>query len=261
MPSQQKFSLLRSVLRTFGLPPEDVDNIVSRIVNLLSGGGGSRTRLNEYPYFLRDDFLSPAEQSFYLVLKHLVSDQAIICTKVSLGDLFFVKSNDRSKFRTLTNKIDSKHVDFLLCDPKTVRPLVGIELDDKSHQRSARKVRDEFVEMVYKAAKLPLLRIPTQRSYSTSELTSLLSPLISLNSIEPPSQPVFPEKENPAPLCPICGREMVLRTAKKGSNLGEQFWGCPDYPGCRGVVPFVSTNSTNLVLGKDVIGLDRIGSS
>lgn len=115
--------------------------------------------------------------------------------------------------------------------------------------------------MVYKAAKLPLLRIPAQRSYSTSELTSLLSPLISLNSIEPPSQPVFPEKENPAPLCPKCGREMVLRTAKKGSNLGEQFWGCPDYPGCRGVVPFVSTNSTNLVLGNDVIGLDRIGSS
>jgi hypothetical protein len=27
------------------------------------------------------------------------------------------------------------------------------------------------------------------------------------------------------------------------------------------VLPFVSTNSANLVLGKDVVGLDRIGSS
>jgi hypothetical protein len=88
MPSQQKFSLLRSVLRTFGLPPEDVDNIVSRIVKLLSGGGGSRTKLNEYPYFLRDNFLLPAEQSFFLVLKHIVSDRAIIFTKVAFGDLF-----------------------------------------------------------------------------------------------------------------------------------------------------------------------------
>jgi hypothetical protein len=205
-------------LHAFGLPPEDVDKIVSRIVNILSGGGGRAARLHDFRYFLRDNFLSPAEQSFYLVLKHLVSDQAIICTKVSLGDLFFVKSNDRSKFRTYTNKIDRKHVDFLLCDPKTVQPLVGLELDDKSHQRSDRKVRDEFVEMVFKAAKLPLLRIPAQRAYSTSELTTLLSPLISLNSIGTPSQPVFPEKENPAPLCPKCGREMVVRIAKKGSS-------------------------------------------
>lgn len=236
MQSQRKFSFLRSVLHAFGLPPEDVDNIVSRIVNLLSGGSGRETRLHEYPYFLRDDFLSPAEQCFYLVLKQVVSDRAIICAKVALGDLFFVKSNDRSKFRTLTNKIDRKHVDFLLCDPKTVRPLVGIELDDKSHQRGDRKIRDEFVEMVYKAAKLPLLRIPAQRAYSTSELASLLSPFISLNSMETSGQPVAPEKENLAPPCPKCGREMVLRTAKKGSNKGEQFWGCPDYPNCHGVL-------------------------
>ena len=253
MPSQQKFSLLRSVLHAFGLPPEDVDNIVNRIVNLLSGGRGKRISLYDFPYHLRDDFLSPAEQSFYMVLKHLVSDRAIICTKVALGDLFYVKSNDRSKFRTLTNKIDRKHVDFLLCDPKTVRPLVGIELDDKSHQRSDRQARDEFVEMVYKAAKLPLLRFPAHRAYSTSELASLLSSFINLNSIETPSQPGVPEKQNPAPLCPKCGREMVLRTAKRGSNQGEQFWGCPDYPNCRGVLPFISTNSTNLVVGKEVL--------
>lgn len=252
MQSQPKFSLLRSVLHAFGLAPEDVDNIVSRIVNLLSGRSGRETRLYDFPYHLRDEFLSPAEQSFYLVLKHVVSDRAIICIKVALGDLFYVKSSDRSKFRTLTNKIDRKHVDFLLCDPKTVHPLVGIELDDKSHQRGDRKVRDQFVEMVYKAAKLPLLRIPAQRTYSTSELTSFLSPLISLNSMETLRHPVFPEKENSAPLCPKCDREMVLRTAKRGSSQGGHFWGCPDYPNCRGVLPYVSTNSANPVLGKDV---------
>jgi restriction system protein len=34
--------------------------------------------------------------------------------------------------------------------------------------------------------------------------------------------------------CPLCGSEMVLRTAKKGSNAGEKFWGCSTYPKCRG---------------------------
>lgn len=252
MQSQQKFSFLRSILRTFGLPPKDVDDITNRIVNLLSGKGGKGANLHEFPYFLRDDFLSPAEQSFYLVLKHVFSDRVLISTKVALSDLFVVRSNDRSKFRTFTNKIDRKHVDFLLCDPKTVRPLVGIELDDKSHQRSDRKIRDEFVEMVFKAAKLPLLRFPTKRAYSTSELASLLCPHISLNPVETASQPIVPKKESPAPRCPICGLEMVLRTAKKGSNQGGQFWGCPDYPSCRGVLQYVSTNSSNLELDKEV---------
>ena len=34
--------------------------------------------------------------------------------------------------------------------------------------------------------------------------------------------------------CPLCGSEMVLRTAKKGSNAGKDFWGCIQYPKCRG---------------------------
>ena len=35
-------------------------------------------------------------------------------------------------------------------------------------------------------------------------------------------------------LCPICGAEMVLRTARKGANAGNKFWGCSTYPGCKG---------------------------
>jgi restriction system protein len=38
------------------------------------------------------------------------------------------------------------------------------------------------------------------------------------------------------PSCPICEKLMVLRTAKSGKNAGSQFWGCSDYPNCKGVV-------------------------
>jgi restriction system protein len=37
------------------------------------------------------------------------------------------------------------------------------------------------------------------------------------------------------PTCPRCGSVMVARTARRGSNAGEQFWGCPDYPKCKGL--------------------------
>ena len=43
----------------------------------------------------------------------------------------------------------------------------------------------------------------------------------------------MPELE---PLCPICSREMIKRTAKKGKNAGNTFWGCSQFPNCRGVV-------------------------
>jgi len=39
------------------------------------------------------------------------------------------------------------------------------------------------------------------------------------------------------PICPTCGKIMVLRTARQGKTPGKQFWGCPIYPNCRGTRP------------------------
>jgi restriction system protein len=43
--------------------------------------------------------------------------------------------------------------------------------------------------------------------------------------------------ESGTPACPVCGSRMVRRTAKKGANAGNAFWGCERYPGCRGTRP------------------------
>lgn len=37
--------------------------------------------------------------------------------------------------------------------------------------------------------------------------------------------------------CPICGNSMVLRTATRGANAGNHFWGCSSYPSCRKTLP------------------------
>ena len=34
-------------------------------------------------------------------------------------------------------------------------------------------------------------------------------------------------------LCPRCGGQLILRTAKKGDNAGNQFYGCSNFPKCR----------------------------
>lgn len=39
------------------------------------------------------------------------------------------------------------------------------------------------------------------------------------------------------PACPACGKMMVVRTARKGAKAGSQFWGCAQYPACKGTLP------------------------
>lgn len=35
--------------------------------------------------------------------------------------------------------------------------------------------------------------------------------------------------------CPLCGSDMVQRTAKRGKHAGNTFWGCERYPSCKGI--------------------------
>jgi len=43
-----------------------------------------------------------------------------------------------------------------------------------------------------------------------------------------------PESDDPAPPCPRCSSIMIKRQAKKGGNSGRYFWGCSNFPKCRG---------------------------
>ncbi len=246
MQTKEKYTLLRKILRALGLSAEAADDLVQRVAELLTNE--KKTPLEGFPYKLRDDFLSPAELSFYHILQQAAGDWALICTKVSLGDLFTAKVKDYSAFRTYTNKIDRKHVDYLLCDPKTVRPLLGVELDDGSHRRRDRQQRDNFVDQVFNAARLPLVRVPARRSYNVAEVRKVLQQNADL-SMAPGTKQFQTEQtavvSDQAPACPKCESEMVLRTAKSGRNKGGQFWGCAAYPKCRGIVALIETRDGN----------------
>lgn len=238
MSSENKFGMLRKLLRALGLSQQSADDVVNFIVDLLTRErkGGADEPTPEFPYHLRDHFLSAAELSFYGVLRTAIDGRATICTKVGLQDVFYVKKDDPSRYRIYTNKIDRKHVDFLLCDSKTMQPLVGIELDDKSHQRADRRERDAFVDEVFNAAGLPLVHIPVRRAYRTEDLLTQIAPYLgdSVPFVAAPAAVVTEPPNNPT--CPKCGSEMILRTAKRGANAGNQFWGCFNYPACRTVL-------------------------
>jgi very-short-patch-repair endonuclease len=188
------------------------------------------------PYRLRDDFLSPAEFSFYKVLSSLIGARLTIQSKVRLADVFFVaRPNENFAY---FNKIAQKHLDFLVCDSITMKPLFGIELDDSSHKQNNRQERDEFVESVCEVAGLPLLRFPVQREYNSRELAAQIAPFVKDKiGVSTPTQSEVSRQAGSIPLCPKCDIPMVLRTVAKGEHKGKQFYGCQNYPRCREMKP------------------------
>ena len=182
---------------------------------------------DQMPYRQRDDFLSAAELSFYRVLAKGLNDSFVICPKVNLADIFFVARPNEN--RSYKNRIDRKHVDFLLCDPTTMKPILGVELDDSSHARRDRQDRDQFVDQVFEAAGLPLLRIRAAAGYNPQQIADQVRSA----STGRAGIRMADVKQEGIPICPKCDSQMVLRTAKKGGQQGEKFWGCSNYPKCR----------------------------
>ncbi len=206
--SSEKSGCLGLLLRLFGISP-------------------SKSATGPLPFRLRDDFLSPAEISFYHILQSAAGETITVCPKVNLNDIFFVSRPDQNQ--AARNRISRKHVDFLLCDSRSMRPRVGIELDDSSHAREDRQTRDAFVQQVFDAAGLALLRFPAQRAYNLSEITSRLSEFFAGGSV-PPALPV-PQDATSAPACTKCGIPLVIRSGSRG-----KFYGCLNYPKCRETV-------------------------
>ena len=251
-------------------------------------------------YRLRDDFLSKAELTFYRTLESVVGERAVVLTKVNLGDLVYASGGDKKERFSAWQRINRKHVDYVLCESETMKPLAAIELDDRSHLRSDRQERDKLVDEVLNQTGLPIFHFRPGLSDDFKAVATALTPLFAFEglasapslpglaeamiareaereakanqdqvtrevevmvvteaepAVESEPQESMPEgadagestsfaqaakiedekTEEAIPLCPKCGSPMVKRVAKQGENKGGMFWGCPNYPRCRGV--------------------------
>ena len=129
-----------------------------------------------YPYEKEPALFSPAERSFLGVLEQVVNNRYRLMGKIRLADIVKVKSGlNKSAWQNAFNKIQSKHIDIVACDPTTLSVLFVIELDDKTHSQSKRQNRDQFVDNVLRAAGIPIVHFTAKNSYSLQEIESILS--------------------------------------------------------------------------------------
>jgi len=177
--------------------------------------------------YSKAEFLSPAEKKFLNALDAAIGSKYRVFAKVRVADIISPSAGDKSTWQTRFNKINAKHVDFLLCGLTDTVPFCAIELDDRTHLSASRVDRDDFLNHALQSAGVPIARFQASRTYASVEIEANID---SVTSKAPKAQSVQ------APSCPKCGKQMVMRKAQTGPNAGNSFWGCSGYPACKGIV-------------------------
>jgi hypothetical protein len=123
------------------------------------------------PYLREPELFTSAERSFFNVLEHAIGDEYRILAKVRVADVICLESGLVPRIKRIaSNKIRTKHFDFILCNKADLSVVCAIELDDRNHQRKNREEHDAFLERVCERVFLPLVRIPAKEGYPITHL-------------------------------------------------------------------------------------------
>ncbi len=183
------------------------------------------------PYRLREHFLSTPELALLRVLQRTMGSHYLICPKVALNEIFYIaRPNENVHF---FSKFFRKHVDFLLCDPETLKPAFGIELVKPVSRHETREA-DQFMAELFLSARLPLVHIQSSERYSEQDLTQLFE--LATTKVRETGPLRSTAKTDSIPMCPVCGKMMVLRIHREGLEAGKKYYGCMDSPKCNGMV-------------------------
>jgi hypothetical protein len=133
----------------------------------------------EYKYKKQKALFSPAEINFKKSLnKIVVNRNFIVYGKVRIADIITPAINKKSNYKKWLGafaQIQSKHVDYVICDERDYSVLCVIELDDSSHNTAKAKKRDALVNQAYQSAGIEIVRVKATKSYLLKELLDLFS--------------------------------------------------------------------------------------
>ncbi len=138
-------------------------------------------------YCLRESLFTPAERAFLGVLESLDFQGVTITAKVCLADIVGIRPRTpwKERLRAL-DRIRSRHVDFLLIARRDGRPLLGLELVDRSHDEEERTDRDELVDVTFASAGLPLLHFSARSHYDLKDIHRQICAALDRNPVTEP---------------------------------------------------------------------------
>jgi hypothetical protein len=185
---------------------------------------------------VRKQFLSLPELALYSALREMAGNRYIVCPKVALNDIFYIqRPNENVHYY---NKIFRKHVDFLLCEPGSMKPAFGVELVKPVTKEETRST-DQYMQDLFQSAGLPLVHIRSGENYNLADLVHLFQ--LALHKTKEIGLVTEDEISDSAPFCPECGLVMVLRIYREGKRAGKRYYGCMNAPACKGTLAIDET--------------------
>ncbi len=126
-----------------------------------------------YAYKQRTFIMTKREHIFFERLLNLYGTNYYVFPQVHLSTILDhrIKGQD---FRAALGVIQRKSVDYVICDKAYVRPIVAIELDDRTHDNARRIQRDQIVEEIFSKARMPLVRFRSADSLTNDSITASL---------------------------------------------------------------------------------------
>jgi formate dehydrogenase maturation protein FdhE len=113
-----------------------------------------------------------------------------------------------------------------------MKPVIAIEIV-KPVAKAETRASDQFMEELFEEGGIPLVHVPLGEKYEVSDLVNLFTIAVMKTraTAHPPAR-----AEDSVPMCPVCGKMMVLRIHRDGTRAGRKYYGCMDSPRCAGIV-------------------------
>ena len=192
---------------------------------------------------LKDALLTASEYKFFSQACEVLSDQYVVCPRVSAAEVLSVNGRDSKETQAASSRIVGRQFDLVICEAETMKVLFVVMFTDSS------RGEDNSLHQACKIAGLPVLQVECQHEYSPQEMIEMLfSPLrpksaessIRGSQVQPSRgsvklPPPLPENRSTSSepvTCPKCGAPMKKRVASSGAHQGQVYSVCSNYPKC-----------------------------
>lgn len=172
----------------------------------------------------KEYFYNPIMQNHSHIkhLKAFLGEQVPMQSIISFSDRCTLKNIQiKNKDIYVINRSDVTSVVSSVCDQIPVELLSDSEITDLYNKlylctQVDVAVKEKHIANIHN----------NQNPQSASQTTTPDSSVFPIESIEPDIQ------KTQTLICPKCGGNLILRTARRGINTGNQFFGCSNYPKC-----------------------------
>jgi restriction system protein len=118
---------------------------------------------------------------------------------------------------------------------RPVRELLGVVISEHA-ARGILVTSGQFTSQAIRFA----LANPQLELIDGAKLATLVGHIQASSATTVHSTAAKPGTAQEAPHCPQCGAVMEQRTARQGAGAGSMFWGCANFPRCRGTRPLAT---------------------